>query len=221
MTYLCQVAIPYFSGDADDVIVNTFHVDWAGGGAITTGDYVNLRDRLITFYETAYNGEPSGPGLHFAPWVNIANVRFTVYDLDDPTPRVPVYDVYDAFDLSQPVNSSMPLEVACVVSYRANYQSGVARARQRGRIYLGGFSANGMLVGTASNFPAFSSDMTNQIGIAAGNLLTNLISDDWVWVVYSRTGDASYPIVAGWVDTEFDTQRRRGNVNAGARDPWT
>ena len=221
MTHLVQVAMPYFTGNADDVIVNTFHFNWTGGGSPGPIQFNEIVQRLITFYESCYNGEPSGPGLHLAPWINNENVRFTIYDLSTPTPRVPEYDVYEEIDVDSPTNSSMPLEAACCLSYRADYVPGVARARQRGRIYLGGFTANGVTQGTAATFPGFASGQIAQIASAAGALLTNALADDWVWVVYSRTGNTTYPIAAGWVDSEYDTQRRRGNVLTGSRTPWS
>lgn len=219
MTYLAQIAIPYYTGNADDVIVNTFHFEWGGGSPPVGSDYLALQTDIRNFYQAAYTGI-AGTGLAFVPWVNLLNVRTTIYDLDDTPPRVPVYDNYAAITSTPTANSSMPLEAAMVVSYRANYASGIPRARQRGRIYLGGFSANGMTAGTSSVFPQFSANQLATVGSAAANFRTAALADDWIWVVYSRAGNQSYPIVAGWVDAEIDTQRRRGNVLTGTRDPW-
>lgn len=221
MTYLMQVALPYYTGDASDVVVNTWHFDWGGGVAPVGSDYTALVTDLLDFYDTVLGGNDSTNGLYLAPWINPSNVRFTLYDLDDTPPRVPVSDIYTGLGATPSTNSAMPLEASCVVSYRANYASGIPRARQRGRIYLGGFTSQGLEQGTTSSFPRFSANQISAIGSAAANFRTAALADDWVWVVYSRAGNTSYPIVAGWVDAEIDTQRRRGNVLTGTRDPWS
>lgn len=219
MTYLMQVALPYFTGNADDVVVNTFHFDWGGGSPPAGGDFNNLVSNVLAAYQNWYEGEADGV-LTLAPWINQTNVRFTVYDLDDAPPRVPVADQYDDLGVVAGTNSSTPMEASMCVSYRANYSSGIPRARQRGRIYLGGFTANGMTPGTTSSFPQFSALQISNVGLIAEALRVAALADDWIWVVYSRAGAASYPIVGGWVDAEIDTQRRRGNVLTGTRDPW-
>lgn len=220
MTYLMQVSLPYFTGGAEDVVVNTFHFEWGGGSPPAGGDFSALVSDLVNVYDEWFGGNDASGGLYLAPWINPTNVRFTMYDLDDAPPRVPVSDIYTGLGATPSTNSAMPLEAACVVSYRANYASGIPRARQRGRIYLGGFTSQGLTQGTSSVFPQFSATQISAIGSAASNFRTAALADDWIWVVFSRVGDTSYPIVTGWVDAEIDTQRRRGNVLTGTRDPW-
>ena len=67
MTYLMQVALPYFTGQADDVVVNTFHLDWTGGGSPSGSDYLAARSSLIDFYDVVLGGNDASGALYLAP----------------------------------------------------------------------------------------------------------------------------------------------------------
>ena len=217
MAYRFDVQIPYFTGLARDVVTNTFHLDHP----LTVPGPAELAaaaDELVTFYESTFAGVPGG--LEMAPWMRPADTRITAYDLDTTPPRVPVYDEVRALDVEQSSSTALPLEAAMVVSYRADYVGGIPRARQRGRIYLGGLSGSSIESGLTSSFPQFSPASRLAASSSAAALVGNMELAGWVWVVYSRAGDREAPIVAGWVDAEIDTQRRRGNVMHGTRTPW-
>nr|CRY95272.1 hypothetical protein [uncultured prokaryote] len=219
MTYLAQASIPYYTGNARDVVTNTFHVDWGGGSAPIEADYANLTNAIAGFYEYIFNDTEAR--LDMAPWMVPALFRVVVYDLDDIPPRAAVSDTITPLTVDQATSSGLPPEVAIVLSYRAAYTApGVPRARQRGRIYIGGL-ASGINPGSSSSFPVVTTGTRAFIGVAAEELIDNLALNDWTWVVYSRAGGGdTYPIVAGWVDGEPDTQRRRGRVNEDVRTPW-
>jgi hypothetical protein len=113
--------------------------------------------------------------------------------------------------------------MALCLSYKADYVGGFPQARQRGRIYLGGF-ATLLAAGSASSFPAVSSTSRTAIATAATALKTGLFADGWVWVVLSPTNVAlnaqnTFTVTGGWIDNAADTQRRRGQ-KATARTSW-
>lgn len=219
MAYLMTVTMPYFTGLAADVMVNTWHFNWVGVGTPDSDDFEALAIGLENEYSELYSDPGTGPA---APWIEWDQARFTVYDLTDPPPRVPVYD--DIHAIGAQIDSdgtSFPMEAACVLSYRADYLPGINRQRQRGRIYLGGFSSERVDQGTTTTFPRWDATQMAVVG-AMGVNVVDLSSAGWQWVVYSRAGGGiTFPVVAGWVDAEIDTQRRRGNVLEGTRIPWT
>jgi len=180
---------------SEDTITNTWH--------FTTTDTVEgtltlIKAALVTFYETldAYKSD-------LQLW---ASARVKIYNMSDPEPRVPINDVGLALS-SAPSGTSLPHEVAAVLSFNGEYVSGFSQARRRGRIYFG------PLNNTAFN-DASGLLNTTFVGIlagAGGALLTASNSaSEWAWVVYSPTGSTSYPVDAGWVDNAPDIQRRRG-----------
>lgn len=217
MAYLLNVTMPYFTGLAADVMVNTWHFNWVGVGSPEFEDFEGLAIGMENLYSECY----SNPGTaSAAPWIAWDQSRFTVYDLTDTPPRVPVYDVIHEIGAEPDTSTSQPMESACVLSYRADYVPGINRQRQRGRIYLGGWSSERITNGTDSSFPQWSTAQMAAVG-AMGQGACDLSSVGWQWVVYSRAGGGiTFPVVAGWVDAEIDTQRRRGNVLQGTRIPW-
>lgn len=133
---------------------------------------------------------------------NALEQRF--YDMGDPEPRTPVYTSFS--NLSGAGAAPLPNEVALVLSFHADFESGVPPARRRGRIYFGFWGEN-------NNDPtgrpdSFVVDAVKEFG---QNLLdASVAATTWKWVQHS-TVDNSFNIVAGgFVDNEWDTQRRRG-----------
>jgi hypothetical protein len=116
-----------------------------------------------------------------------------------------------------PATTPLPEECAVVVAYHGDLtgvaeESGLTRpkARRRGRIYLGPLSnvAGSVEAGT-NRLRVLSGFMTN-LAAAMAFLDTDLAPTPYIWSVYSPTAGATYPVVGGWIDDAFDTQRRRG-----------
>lgn len=186
-----------------DVVINTWHFDEVSA---PFGNYDNVRDMLEGFYDTV------GPYMPANYLQSQALVR--AYDLTQPEPRVPVYE--SAFTWTQGAGAFLPTEVALVLSVRAEYASGTPNARRRNRKYLGPFIAT---TNTTAGRP--SSALITDLAAAAGQMLNEaLASVSWNWVVYSPTEGASYPVIGGWVDDAWDTQRRRG-VSPSTRSIWS
>lgn len=212
-----NVSIPYFTNIPTDVIVNTWHLIYTGGGGADPAatNYEDVRDRLDTFYSSVYTS------IAYGAWVQVANASLKAYRMWDAPPRVPAYS--SAMPLAGTSGTgTTPTELALCLSYKAAPVSGVPLARQRGRIYLGGFSAP-LAAGSASSFPELGSGQRAVIGSSASTFRTGVIADGWIWVVASPTqigvGQETFDVTSGFVDNAADTQRRRGQT-ATARTNW-
>jgi hypothetical protein len=189
-----QVTIPAVSGISEDSVVNTFHFTTTG---TSEGLRAELSAALVDFYEDWDTFKSTD-----YTW---ASARVKYYNLDDPEPRVPLSDVGLALT-SAPAGTPGPHEVSLCVSYKAEYVSGESAARRRGRIYCGPFHS--AVLGTGGR-PS-STLITALWTAGSGLLLASTTASDWAWIVYSPTSGQGYPVTGGWVDNEFDIQRRRG-----------
>lgn len=189
-----QVRIPASSGVPEDLAINTFHFT-----AVDTveGTRALLQDAVHDFYEALDAWKSAS-----MTW---QNATFRMYDLDDPEPRVPIDE--GTLGLTATGGSqTMPRELAVCVSYHAEFVSGSSAGRRRGRIYFG------PLASTASDSSGrvTSTLLTAAVTAGSGLLTASNAASDWAWVVWSPTSGQAYPVVGGWVDNEFDVQRRRG-----------
>lgn len=210
-----QIALQGKRGLPEDQFVNTWHAD---GPAGADGAYAaNLAQAFIDFYLTSANSVDS-------PWAFLSNAVATnghtvkVYALAEPEPRAPIFE--DTFDLPGALSvEGYPAEVAICCSFRGAQVSGANMARRRGRIFFGPLkNTAGDLIDNAvrpvsalqnclvANMEQLKADVE---AIAAGGH----------WAVYSPSSNQMHPVVAGWVDNSFDTQRRRGEKPT-ARVTW-
>jgi hypothetical protein len=212
--YRFQFTIPYFTNMPSDVITNDWCFTWVIGTP-DESDFVNAKNDLDIFYTEIYN---IGATDIMAPWVVPANCGLKVYNIGDPPPRAPVYESIVPITATQATSSYMPLEVAICLSFQGDQVSGQPQARRRGRVFLGGW---GLAAdpGDADQFPRVEPIIRAGIADAAETLATNLVGHSWVWSVYSRVNASAVPVTNGWIDNEFDTQRRRG-VASTARTTW-
>jgi hypothetical protein len=142
---------------------------------------------------------------------------FKAYNLSDPEPRAPVLE--GSFDFSSSVSGDpLPPEVSLVLSFQAEKVSGVPQARKRNRIY----------------FPFLNESANHTDGRPLGAFVTSLVSaganllvasdaaSTWAWTIFSTITPVieSPPVSNGWVDNEWDTQRRRGR-EATSRSTFT
>jgi hypothetical protein len=138
-----------------------------------------------------------------------------VYDLSDPLPRAPISE--QVFNFSTvPSGAPLPTEVAICLSFQGPKISGVPQARRRGRVYIGPLNTNalhtdGRPVAALVTALSTAGDVLLDAG---GAPLT------WDWSVFSPTSGTSVIVTNGWVDNEFDTQRRRGRKATG-RTPFS
>lgn len=212
------VTMPYTTGLPEDVSVNTFHFMTDGPVGEAGPD---IRDRLLEFYNTA---APS-PGVNpLSYWLSAHIDRsglpstITVYDLADLKPRAPRYST--TFFLGAPSNTtSLPFEVAACASFAGEPVSGIPAARRRGRIFLGPLTTAANDPGSAT-VPSRLNEQVRLDLVGASRRMAGVSGDGLTWCVWSRVSQAMVPIVRGWVDDAFDTQRRRGNA-PNVRTNWT
>lgn len=187
------------TADSEDQIVNTWWaiVDVSSTPLAAATAFVA---DLNTFYQAV--------DLWFSSAFNGQVPRVKVFDMDEPEPRQPIYET-NLTALSVTGTSVGVRELACCLSFRATYASGSSPARRRGRIYLGPLRADAVNDTTGK----ISSSVTSAINTAADALLTASLADaDYRWAVFSRADNTARIVVAGWVDNEFDIQRRRGTA---------
>nr|CRY97718.1 hypothetical protein [uncultured prokaryote] len=182
-----------------DVVINTFVFDKAG--LVTGNGYAEIVERLDTFYYGLTGAQAASVGsyLHNA----LSGLTYYLRDTDAAkgTPGEEIES--DDFTRTSAISSSLPPDVALCVSYRA---APPVTARRRGRIYLGPLRGGSTLVDSDGKLLDAAHD---NIVAAAEGLSTSSGSNPVRWVVASRAGNTAADIVSGYVDSSFDTQRRR------------
>lgn len=215
MTHEVQVSIPYFNALPRDCATNVLHFNRFGGAPIES-NFVDLVDVLTVFYSTIYNQTGFGGA---APYANPDGTRYKIYDLDDVTPRAPVYETVEPFGYDATSECTMPPETAVCCSFSGVGLSGTPLASQRGRMYLGILGDGVVSLGTSGQFPTVGEAFRNFVNSAAQALVGNASTAGWIWVVLSRKLSTTYPVVKGYCDDAFDTQRRRGQ-DTTIRSTW-
>ena len=187
-----MVILETTSGVPENRIVNTWHFDDDDGSTHST-----IVDQLEAFYNAVENLYPA--------YIPASGHVIKGYQVSDPEPRAPIFDETFTFT-SAPSGIPLPLETAVVLSYQAAPVSGIPQARRRGRVYLGPISSANL-----HTDGRISSTAMNLVLDAADSLLTaSLASSTWKWSTHSRVLGSGSEVMGGWVDNEWDTQRRRG-----------
>nr|CRY96809.1 hypothetical protein [uncultured prokaryote] len=190
-----QVIQPSADALPENFVTNIWHFDDDNNPA----EWVNIKDRLVTFYTSI-------TGL-FSSLVAQNGVQIKMYRVSDPVPRAPVY-TFTFNHVAVPSGAPCPPEIAMVMSYKAASVSGIPVARLRGRVYIGpldiaAIDATGRLTGTV------------QVSLRnAGSALVaaSIASSTWKWSTHSKVLGSGSEVVSGFVDNEPDTQRRRGRT---------
>lgn len=168
------------------------------GGDTQAERWEEVADALETFYESALGplrGDLMAAGGH----------ELQAYDLTEPEPRLPKY--MRTFSMTGNPTGSLPAEVAVVCSFEGPRVAGVPQARRRNRIYLGPLSNQVLDVSTGLVGLGFGTGARDAMNALA---VTSAGDNGWRWDIYSPTDDFNGVISNGWVNNEFDTQRRRG-----------
>jgi len=200
--YFVQATIFPTSNLAADASTNTFSFEAASLPAVSLG----ILPSLEIFYKSLVSIFPNTvrQDVH----------TLKAYDRADPEPRQPVFT--RTFDFTAaPGGAPLPPEVALCLSFQGEPVSGEPQARKRGRIYLGPIRQD--RVGTDGR--PTQGMLTSVLDAATALKAAGDASTTWYWAVWSPTTAAAstpalanVPIENGWVDNEFDTQRRRGRV---------
>jgi len=202
-------------------IMNTWH-------CVTVGATTPLA--AVTAFATALDTFYQGIQGNFSADLEGAQPLARCFDLNDPMPRQPILE--DEFSSLDTGSQYGVREIACCLSYKGTYLSGVSPKRKRGRIYIGPLSI--ALINTSTGM--FTSAFRLALVSAADTLLAASDGSSlFRWVVYSPTSDPNSgnpaggagtdadcwdAVTEGWVDEDPDIQRRRSRPG-GTRSTFT
>lgn len=211
----------------EDRVVNTFYWFWSGVADPVSTDYDDLRDRLVFFYNSLHLAQTADIASRISEAmsrVGSANKIYFYSVPDEITPAIwgsPVATRSWTLDAAA-AGTPLPSEVACVLSFHGDLTDvpetqanpspppAIIRpaSRQRGRIYLGPLQSGMGVEDSVSHEFVPGSTFLSDVALAATRLATPF--SDWEWRVQSNADQNNFPVVGGFIDGEFDTQRRRG-----------
>ncbi len=209
-----QVTLPHDNGLPEDASTNTFH--FRVPAPVTPVATASIALRLLGFYDNASTAGGGRLSEWMSTLINLAGARLRMYNLDDVMPRAPVYDQPMTF-IGSTASTTLPSEVALVLTFQGLKVSGLPQARRRGRIYFGPLSDGAADQNTGRPRPLLLDALTNRAAALAEG---NNDPGDIQWVVRSTVAQSVVDVADGWVDDAFDTQRRRGPA-ATFRQLWT
>lgn len=188
----------------DTNIQNFYNAVASGATASVSGYYSKAIDRTSGATETRWyditghlSGTPHGPPTAITFW------QFGATGTDAHTAQLAFVADYhaDLTGVSEFSGSTRP------------------RSRRRGRHFHGPIASTAYSPVTTSPFDVkLSSAAQTDIPKAYAAFLSAVASGD-EWCVWSRKDAALYPVIGGWVDDTFHTQRRRQDP-AGVRQLW-
>ncbi len=197
------VVMPGLSGLPEDVYVNSwaFRNDQVEPFAIP--DITAAIARVLRAFYTAAAANAGVVAGSLSPELsrvaNAAEIR--IYDLGTPPPRVPHIQT---MTLPAGGTSALPGEVAVVGSFVSERNL----PRQRGRVYIGPLATTAMVQDATTKRAKVSGTFVDTLIDRFANVMNT--TENVTWGVVSQRAAAFRPITGGWVDDEFDTQRRRG-----------
>lgn len=195
-----------------DRFVNTFAFKEKTVGGANLEEAANeIQTRLTQFYAAATTSALRVGQYIPTPLRTGATVR--VYALGDAPPRLAAVRTID-FTGVPAASNTFPRELAICMSFYSHRNL----PRRRGRIYIGPLVIEAAL--TASNGHLVSTAAVTAINESALRLASEGVGDKLDWSILSPTAQELYPVTGGWVDNDFDIQRRRGIV-ATTRAGWT
>lgn len=197
---------------ADDV-QNTFAVN---GYTLGTNDE-DIADHFAAFYT-----DDGASGQNVGEYINSSMARtqgilVEIVDTPNVLPNPPTFA--KLYDLPGALTSgALPQEVAICLSFvDAVYLTTTAPGRHRGRVYIGPLNSSALQTVTGGYARPTAAVVTAMMEAAA--TLRDSAPTGVEWAIWSRALDAFLPVDGGWVDNEFDTQRRRGHVST-VRNIW-
>lgn len=219
--YQCQVVWPCVTNRPEDVFTNTLYFVDAAVSPRTHAQVADLLEtRMENFFNVAQGGASARITAFMSRAINWSGVTVKVYDLGGAAPRTPEVRT---LELTTPTNTTgFPNEVAAVLSYRGGAGTtggGSADPRKRGRIFIGPLNQTAGTVTVSTDGDSFlATGLVDSIAKAA-DFLRDDLTDELGWLQYSRMNDAFLAVSGGFVNNNFDTQRRRGLI-APSRTTW-
>lgn len=201
--YRAQMRYKYFTGLPGDLSTNTVYWSVDTSDLEVAANIIGLR---------LYQGMEVIGSL--MPACVSRDAEVAVYAMADPEPRVPaLFPV--TLDASS-VAGGLPLEVSLVCSFHG---APPVTPRRRGRIYIGPLNTGQLAASTSSTFPRPQTAVVDGLAAIVEGWAADGTGIDEGMFIYSPTSGFYTRVVGGFVDNEFDTQRRRG-VLASGRTVW-
>lgn len=212
-----QVVFPGASGLPEDRFVNSWAFKRRAGGVGTPTEEA-YRDEVFTRLKEFY-AEPVVPThggqaqrvMDFLSTHVLNGAECRLYSLFQPPPRE--VDIRPMEFTIPTGTADLPREVAVVASFYSERNL----PRRRGRIYLGPLRAS--VCQMVNNVPVVNPEMLGTVTAAMKRLASEGVGDLMDWGVLSPTDGDIKGVTHGWVDNDFDTQKRRG-IKANARVTW-
>lgn len=189
---------------------NVFHVNPAG--VFNHGD---VMDAFEAAYATAASGGGIAwvtpcPGEVSSGFFGVIFNQITLQAVTDP-------GIAEVRTVNHPGGQNtpggLPIDVSLVVSWRTTK----AGRSFRGRTYLPPYHEN-VNEDTGATVPHPAVATITGLAVNAGKLIDDLVVANAPLVVYSRKLTQANSIVGGYIDTGWDTQRRRGKSYGTARE---
>lgn len=216
--YLAQIVMKPDANPLANSFVNTLYFEDVAGGRAHAVVANDIETVLEDFYNVAAAPAANSIARFLSGTIDPALTVVKVYDLGDTPPRAPEIRGMGSWTLD---TTALPNECAGVLSYVSGPQSvtgGTNDKTARGRIYLGPLGQTCMSGGPTGEDVILTVAFTDAVSNSAIRL-RDQVAVDVTWVQYSRKDDAFAPVVGGFVDNRFDTQRRRG-ADATVRVVW-
>jgi len=200
--YTVQVTIPTTDNLAANYASNTWH-------------FFADSDSVLTTVFTALKAFYTASSDRMSNLVRPSDWMIKAYNDADAIPRAPVLQEEWDTGLTFSVGP-LPTEVALCLSFQGAPVSGIPQARRRGRIFFP-FLNTSQLGTDGRPASACISDLTTN----ADTLMTaGATAGTWHWITNTSFDPGPVSVVNGWVDNEWDTQRRRGR-KATSRTTWS
>lgn len=213
-----NAVLPYVTGLPRDVAINSFH--FSTPDTDPAAEAAAIVNALDLFYNLNVGAE-ANVATYISEFVtrDTNGCRFDFF-IDDINNQGLQGSVPWSLE-GEPPNSTLPLEVSVCTSFVGANPGLVPVRRRRGRIYIGPLGGNAIEY-NPDNPPEPATALVEILVGATERLASDsgLASAGVEWQVWSRANDAGYQVISGWVDNEFDTQRRR-EVDATVRTAWT
>lgn len=220
---LVRVQMEADSGLVEDRIVNDFAFTKASPADVN--DYTDMAGWIEDFYNTG-NGILEPVASYLGSQIDRGSTHLLqFYNIVAGPLGAPAYELAWIGPSAPTGTDNLPTEVAGVASFHATLvgqdeEVGATRprARRRGRLYLGPLTTQAVQSLSVPS-PLLGTEFRTAMAFAMAELRDASTALSIPWGVWSRADLVVRPVVGGWTDNAFDTQRRRGTA-ATARAVW-
>lgn len=197
-----------------------FDLHYLSPAPVTDVEYDAMADHINDFLNTVATGMTNPVRLYLGNTLSTAadKVEIRFYDMPVGGGAIGAPVAMRTLTLGTTGTTSLPEEVAAVLSFRGDYGTAVEfsgstrpRARLRNRIYLGPLGQGDVEQDTVTKRTKVLAVMIADVMASAIQYLyTEPFPDGWLWRIVSPTAVLDHPVTFVAMDNSFDTQRRRG-----------